>query len=421
MSQSSNKRLGRFIKGDDPIRKVLTINDFNLMDICEKPFTYHDNASANVIHQRLHTEADLSDGVRASYEIDSSFPHEGRPVIRPLDFTDEWRRQKKRMANRQHRLDDEDELDLENRRAENAIDLAIAKYSEIEPDAIMVDPFFYFLPESRPQRLAAQPEAARPEPTVRPQANSAPAAPRASGQASAPTVPSRNLDTEIFKGSHHEGPLSAQVPGNHQSSGFIPTPPQHEVQKILEAAPPSPPPISEEELEEIREEAAARGYQQGFQLGEEKGTLQAQQSIVQIVEQLSAVLDNLNGMQAAILQQAQENFATICQSLIEAVLQREFRLNPENFGTIIERALNEALPEDSYRIHVSPKAYKSLAQWSNAALRERLKPDESLDEFAFRVEGEHAVVDAKLSNIIKNLLEKTDLRLFEEGPSERAS
>lgn len=404
MAQLANKKLGRFIKGDDPIRKVLTINDFNLMDICEKPFTYHDNASANVIHQRLHTEADLSDGVRPSYEIDSNFPHEGRPVIRPLDFTDEWKRQKKRQANRHHRLDDEEDLDLESRRSEDPIDLTIAKFSAMDPESIAVDPFFYFLPRSRPARHVPAPQPA-PAPVGRSQIFETPA-----------PVPS--FESEILRPTVQEAAVpSHALPGN-LAAGFIPTPPQHEMQR---AAPPPPPEVSEEELEEIREAAAASGYQQGFQLGEEKGALQAQQNIAQIVEQLGSVLENLSGMQAAILKQAEGNFAAICQSLMESLLQKEMRVNPESFGKLIERAVSEALPEDSYRILVSPKMYKSLLQWSNASLREHLKADESLAEFAFRVEGQHAVVDAKLSSIIQNLLEKVDLRLFDDETSERAS
>ncbi len=395
MSQTSHKKQGRFIKNDDPVRKVLNITDFNLMDICEKPFTYHDNAAANVIHQRLHSEDDLAEGVRDSYEIDSTFPHESRPVIRPLDFTDEWRRQKKRMASRNHRLDDEEELD-DGQSRESVIDLLAAKYSEIADEIKSYDPFFYFLPEfhSAPRRLLQE---AAPLPKV--------AATRSNPAAASPA---RSLDTEIFKAPAHE-PM-------HQES-FIPMAPQHQL-----APPPKAPEIDEAELEEIRKTAEASGYQHGFQLGEEKGTLAAQQKIVEIVEQLGMVLENLHGMQASILTSVQDNFAMICQSLIEGLLQREINIDPEILGKIIERAVAEALPADEYRIHVSAKAFKSLAQWSNQSLRENLRIDESLSDFAFRVDGKHAVVEAKLSDIIKGLLERTDLNLFEAPASmERAS
>ena len=108
------KKKGRFIKKGDPIAKVLTISDFDLMEICDTAVTYADNINANVIHNKLHDRDDLQGNVRQSQEIDTVFePAEFRPVIKPLDFTQEWIKQKKQLHSRHSRLDDDDDIDIE--------------------------------------------------------------------------------------------------------------------------------------------------------------------------------------------------------------------------------------------------------------------------------------------------------------------
>ena len=84
------------------------------MEICDTPITYADNVHSNIIHQKLHTYSALDEGVRQSVEIETIFePSEFRPVIKPLDFTQEWIKQKKRLHSRHARSDDEDEIDIE--------------------------------------------------------------------------------------------------------------------------------------------------------------------------------------------------------------------------------------------------------------------------------------------------------------------
>ncbi len=393
MSRESNRRVGRFIKADDPVRKVLTITDFNLMEICEKPFTFHDNANANIIHQKLHFVQELSDTIRDSHEIDATFPHENRPVIRPLDFTEEWRRQKKRMANRNHRLDEEEELDLDGTPLVKP-DLGRARYLESQPAASLLYPFFQPI-ESLQKTFAGAIAAHSLAPVSAPPP--APTAARVSAEASRPSAASRGDQQQ------QQEPVATSM-----AQGFVP------VQL-------GTPPIDEKALEAIRDQARAEGYQKGFEIGEEKGTLQAQQKVQSMTEELRLVIENLEGMQHTILGHVQENFITICQSFIEALLHKEFQLHPESFGRVIERAIKEAVPEDEFRIIVSPQVKEDLAQWTNATLRSHLKSDDSVKDFEFRIEGKNAVVDAKISDIVKRLLDQADLQLFEDPVKERAS
>ena len=64
MANIDSKRNGRFIKKGDPLHKVLSITDFSLSDICVSPITFHDNANANIIHEKLHLREELAETVR---------------------------------------------------------------------------------------------------------------------------------------------------------------------------------------------------------------------------------------------------------------------------------------------------------------------------------------------------------------------
>jgi flagellar assembly protein FliH len=390
LNQANNRSHGRFIKKDDPVRQVMNISEFNLMEICDKPVTHHDNANANIIHNRLHAEEDLAEGVRDSYEINMSFPHESRPVIRPLDFTEEWKKQKKRMANRHHRLEDEEEfeLDVTSLLKENKIDFKKATFRVIETPA----------PRQKKTEKEATPPVnlfpqATPVKSTAPKPEAAPAPSRAAAPSPTPeTAHHAQADADDFV---------PYAPARDKAN------PEAQVQRM------EPPKLTEEEREALRNEARAEGYQQGFQQGEEKGTLSAQDKITAITDELANIIENMTGMQKSILNHVQENFLMICQSFLEALLHREFKINPESFGAVIERAISDALPEDEFFIHVSPQAFQDLSNWSNPEMRRRLRVDDKLQNDHFRVEGKHSVIDGDLPKIIRDLLDQADIQLFE--------
>jgi flagellar biosynthesis/type III secretory pathway protein FliH len=397
LNQANNRNHGRFIKKDDPVRKVMTISEFNLMEICDKPVTYHDNANANIIHNRLHAGEELAEGVRDSYEINMSFPHELRPVIRPLDFTEEWNKQKKRMTSRHHRLEDEEEfeLDVTSLLKESKIDLKRATFKVIETampqqkkDVKDSKPPVNLFPQAMPVKTNVEPKAAAPAPQP-----ASPAAPQA------PPPPPASEPVHHTQGDADD--FVPYAPSRDKAN------PEAQVQRM------EPPKLTEEEKEMLRNEARAEGYQQGFQQGEEKGTLSAQDKVTAITDELANIMENLQGMQKSILTHVQENFLMICQSFLEALLHREFKVNPESFGAVIERAISDALPDDEFIIHVSPQAFQDLSNWSNPQMRRRLRVDDKLQNDHFRVEGKHSVIDGDLPKIIRDLLDQADIQLFE--------
>jgi flagellar biosynthesis/type III secretory pathway protein FliH len=394
------KTMGRFIKNGDPIRKVLNISTFNLAEICESPYTSADNPNANIIHEKLHTPEEIEVGVRLSSEIENVFqPNEERIVIRPLDFTDEWRRQKKRQANRQSRVDEDDDLDIYTQSL---------NHDDDDEDRIR-----------SPYAL---------DPVVAAPANTAPVTGRStSAQATTATTTTPTPPVDVAPPTI--SPLSAEkaaAPAPSQAQSKTPAAPQAPATKNDDFVPYMSPGdvvavehISEEELEAIRAAARNEGYRDGFRLGEEKATIEARQKVQAIVTEIGNIIGELQGMQKSILNHAQENFQMICQSLIESLLQREFKMNPETFALVIERAISEALPDDDFKVFVSSSIAKDLNTWQNSALKQHIKADDSLKDFHFRVEGKHASVDADLHKIISELLNQADLNLFDEH--ERAS
>lgn len=398
LNQTSNRSHGRFIKKNDPVRNVMNINEFNLMEIMDKPVTYHDNANANIIHNKLHDHEELAEGVRDSFEINMSFPHESRPVIRPLDFTDEWKKQKKRQANRHQRLEEEEEfeLDVTSMLKEKKLDFKKASFKVVETPA----------PQAQKEKEKTK---------VKPPVNLFP-------QAKAVPVNNPVAEIKASKPAPVQAPTPPPAPApDPKEEEFVPyaptramSMPEAAVSKAETAR------ISEEEREKLRQEARNEGYQQGFQQGEEKGTMSAQDKIETITGELAKIIDNLQGMQKSILNHVQENFLMICQSFLEGLLHREFRINPESFGAVIERAISDALPEDEFFIHVSPKAFQDLNNWSDPDMRRRLKIDEKLQDDHFRVEGKHAVVDGDLPKIIRQLLDQADIQLFDTHEKEKA-
>jgi flagellar biosynthesis/type III secretory pathway protein FliH len=399
LNQANNRSHGRFIKKDDPVRRVMNISEFNLMEICDKPVTYHDNANANIIHNRLHAEEELAEGVRDSYEINMSFPHELRPVIRPLDFTEEWKKQKKRMANRHHRLEEEEEfeLDVTSLLKENKIDFKKATFKVIETatpqqkkDVKEAKPPVNLFPQAMPVKASGEAKASAPAPQ--------PARPAPQKAAPPPPPPAPE---PVHHAQADADDFVPYAPTRDRAN------PEAQVQRM------EPPKLTEEEKELLRNEARAEGYQQGFQQGEEKGTLSAQDKITAITDELANIMENLQGMQKSILSHVQENFLMICQSFLEALLHREFKVNPESFGAVIERAISDALPDDEFIIHVSPQAFQDLSNWSNPEMRRRLRVDDKLQNDHFRVEGKHSVIDGDLPKMIRDLLDQADIQLFE--------
>ncbi|RYZ56336.1 MAG: hypothetical protein EOP07_12685 [Proteobacteria bacterium] len=389
MATTDSKRNGRFIKKSDPLHKVLTISDFSLADICETPITFHDNANANIIHEKLHVKEELAQTVRLSHEIETVFPNqEERMLIRPLDFTEEWHRLRKRQSSRNMRTDEDEDFEIEAARAEEA--------QQDEHDLAAMESRFAKDSDEGEGESELEHKSVHAEPISTPVRETAPAPVMA-----APIAPPVQ---------HVADP----EPEEEEEDDFVPYASQNQNNQPNQFSTPERG-LSDEEIEQIRQEARELGFRQGYQSGEERATLESRSKVQAILEEVANIVENLEGMQKSILDHAQTNFYTICKNFVESMLHKEFAMSPEIFGSFIERAVHEALNEDEFKIFVSTKVAKDLKSWSNDELKARIRSDDNLKDYNFRVEGEHSSVDGNISKVIKDLLDGADLNLFESN------
>lgn len=414
------KRKGRFIKKTDPMRHVMSISDFNLMDICETNITYADNINSNVVHSKLHLQEDLDIGVRLSSELEAVFePTEYRPVIKPLDFTQEWVKQRKRMANRS-RMDDEDDVDFEvesiakklKKKLSNKVKMQekasedeevkrIGNQLEFESSIDEVDANLEYLKD---ESFVSQLEDASVTPDIG--EDTMKSVGSAINEIAKPTVdiPSAAIDTKSEKNLDHEA-LNDQ---------FVPLAPS-----TKESMPNTPPTINHEERQLAFQEAKSKGYEDGYKDGEEKAMVILQQKVGEIVEEFGKIMNEFEGMKSNILHSSQENFQKVCQSMIEALIQREFKMNPKSFETVLNRAILEAVPNDDFKVLISQETFENIKDDISPNLLEKIKVDNSMAEGNFKIESNLSVVNGNISQIIEDLLNQADIELFDKSQDDK--
>ncbi len=380
---------GRFIKKDDPLANRLSISSFSLAEICEHPVAYPDNIKGSIIHHSLHHASDEDLGIRRVDEILKNLgPEQSRPILRPMDFTDDWKRQKQRMSNRRGRVDEDDEFDLE-------LDL-VNKVAPTESDDSEEESFEAASEEELPE------EAQKNTGILKIQRESLDAASKAIQEASdesehpvlEPAPVAQKIEVEEKE---------AFVPMKAAIGAQMENP---ELQAIK---------TYQEQLidrEKIIEEAKAVGYQEGFKIGEEKAALQTRNTMRQLTEELGRLLGELEGLKKTVLHNAEENFQVLSQVLVESVLRRELEINPGAFSAVIERAIHEAVQEDQFKIHLHPETFETFASFADEKIRGRLVANKNIPKGDFRIESNMSVVDGNITQLVRDLLNQADLSLF---------
>lgn len=429
MSEESHVRniRGRFIKKSDPLKKSLSITDFNLMEICDATITYADNINSNIIHNRLHPTQDINESIRASVEIETIFePAEFRPVIKPLDFTQEWIKQKKRLHSRHSRHDEDDEIDIEmesiarklrkkfnsdsDKKSKNSeanetkkIGEQLDFVSDIDSDTL--EQFNDLAPLTQPSDREN-----KPVPKDELNALDDPNDIGAEAIETAEQTPERSIDPNV--------PIQQdqiiQEPLMTRDRDF---PPQNSAPPIPQEQPnqnQSIDPKVEIDKENIYQKARSDGFEDGYRYGEEKAMLVVEEKVSMILSELANVVKEFEGLKGNILASTQENFQTVCQSLLESLLQKEFEMNPDSFTKVIQKAIAEAVPDDEFKILVSQDSYERLKSHIPEDLLQKIKVDQELDDHNFKIESQLSVVDGNIRQMITDLLEQADLALFQD-------
>jgi flagellar biosynthesis/type III secretory pathway protein FliH len=419
--QDGPKRQGRFIKKGSTVAKNIALQEFPFAEINTLPTLAHDNSSRSIIHSSYHETVaiDVATKYPDKFDDDLANSREQRPVLVPLDFTADWERTKTMRRDRIKNNDDDDDFDYEA-----AIRAARLK-AEDGPDPIAETP-----PPAGGEAPRAPAPAKAPEVAASAaEADDAVAAMQAAGfrfskassEESEPApvqqaAPQRPLPPPQRPAEPSPAAADELISAlNDQPSPFIPMAASEadvaeEYRRRLAQKE-----QDEKERVKLEEEAKARGYREGFRIGEEKGATFARQNAGALFGKVSELIDELGNLRKLILDNVQDNFYEICQAMAEALFKREFTIHPETFAAVIKRAIEEAVEPGKIKVRVHPEMFERISALGVKDLEPVLVKDPSIEPSDFRVESEQAVVDASLSKIVADFLTQADLALVEEG------
>lgn len=410
MIKDGQKRVGKFFKKGHHILKTVSLLDYSFEEIRNSPVIDFDNINRSIIHTKLHEPEEVESAVQKHVSFDNSLldPNQQNPVIFPADFTKDWQAEKVNRKRRIMGFDDEDDYDFENaQRLEFGFGVPLAQQ---EPVIAKVEPIVESFSEPMPPPAPAE----APPPPV---------------EQNLSQMGKLDVMTKALKEIMETEPESkAKVTTPVDPAEFVPMNTAATGENVVEqVAPPTPTPKvvqTEElgrELETLKQEASQRGYMEGFKIGEEKGELQTKQQANQIFSKVSDLIKDMSGLKVNVLQNIQKNFYELSQAIAEALLQKEFALNPQSFANLIKRAVDETVKADTFKIRVNPQTYEQIAKTQSEIVTHMVK-DSEIPVGEFRIESDLSVVDVNTKKLIKNLLDQADLDLFtQEQEPKKAS
>ena len=430
------KRNGRFLKKASAVLKGVQLTDFSFAEITEARIQILDNTLNSVLHAKYHDPEDLKESIQPSMLLTNDLQSQGRQIIFPRDFTRDWYREKDRIKRRTIRPgDDDDEIDLEEEAAQalEAKRRAEARNSSKQNGDNRGNATSPAKASGPPSASEAPAEQTTPNVETSAPANQAPLdGPTLSPHGSNIIAPEmenmrqfseqkRTIDEvgDLIKGlkptSIDEDASSVEAAGP-DPAGFRPLVSHGVMTRSETQAPQQPQPhsIGEVELAAIRDEAQREGYSEGFKIGEEQASLQTRQSTMQLVSHIQSLLQELVGLKGRVLQSAQNNFVDVVQALAEALLKREFSVNPEALIAVINRAIRDVVGQDQIKIALHPATYAVIESASSKEFLESIVKDESIAPGDFRIDTKLTTVDGNAAELIKTMLNKADLSITTE-------
>ena len=451
----AKKTKGRFIKKHDTLFKVVTVTEFSLGGVAKNRPTVADNTRANVFHRRLHDDESLYEGVKNNMDITQTFETADKsPVLRPIDFTEDWHRLKNRYSKRRGKMDEEEELEMELEYLQGKLrndptgsatrnsdasegeedseeqQSKSSSHNDIDEEDMQEQP----ARKSGTSHIVIHHE----DPDQQSEAASVPARPSRNPVSSLrelesdtpsnltnltnkfePSIAEFSADAEtqdtgeetLQSVQESEDPSKAESVGeNPVRSGF---------RSLSSYIHPFAPRALTGDEQQVVEEAKSKGYEEGFKLGEEKATFQTKQMFSELTDTIEELVNDIASLKKNVLLNAQENFYVLCNALAQAIFKREIDLNPETLAEVIKRAIDEAVPEDEFKIILNATTADALKKVVPQGLRSKIRVDDSLTNGHFRIDSKLTVVDGNVSTLISDMIQQADLTLFE--PKERAS
>jgi flagellar assembly protein FliH len=424
MLKDGPKKSGRFIKKDSSVLKKVSLESFDFAEISSTPAIEQDNSRRTIVHSKYHSDEELSI-VKAprKFEDDLMHPDNRRPIIFPVDFTNDWEREKKLRKDRSLRQDEDDDFsysesyeaaeesgyDLTERQPEPPADKATAsnrnnpeeEESEITrlhtPLKIAGPQIRDFSKDSVDDKLGSHLSmGAVPQGSQAPLNLEEALSPR-------PQVPTQA-----------PAPAAEFIPNSSQQAAEHVTDPEQDAaeaykQRIAQEK------VDQEKIQALYEEAKARGFQDGFRAGEEKGELQVRQNASALFQKVQSLVESFMDLKSTVLNNVQENFYTISQAVAEALLKREFSIRPDAFAAIVRQAIADAVAPNEFKIKVNPAMAERLKKISDKDFLRHIVKDASVDDGDFKIESELSVIDVNMTKLVSDLIEQADINIFDDA------
>lgn len=460
--EENDKLIGKFIGGKSPLMKKVSIIDFNFEEISISPTTETDNINSNIIHVRYHEDEAISRASNPPEKFDDELisPDLQPPIMVPIDFTEEWMREKFSSKKKSTSA-------FENE--EDAIAEINQKFSDILGEKISIDNQDSERKESNLTEmredgspiLTAEEEASITVESNEPQAEKSDTTafsnfdklktsskePKASqdldnglSKVEKDSIKSQDASMEYLSKqiNNFQAEAKPHVESHHeeQEQDFMPldTAPAQGLkevdkqsvdtylskkelddikQKAYEEA------LSKIDLEEVQREAKSRGYEEGFKQGEAKASLSAKAETEEAMGKVGELVGEFERLKFNILENVQENFHEITQAVCEAVLNQSINIDPKKFANVIQSAIDQTLETDQFQIRVSPEKLEKLKGVDLGELTGKFIADADLSKDEFKVDSDLTSVSSSIKDVILNLLEKADLSLFDQEDSEQ--
>lgn len=393
---------GRFFKKDDPVLRNVEIVKYDLMDVCEIEVAVADNNFANVYHKDMQFEEDLDSQVENDAGIHGDLTNEEtvRSVLGPDNFTEDWARQREKATRTYIDLEDDGADEDEDENAPTA-PAGTAGTASSEADA-----FKPLVTETAEPVQATEVADDSPPPTGIAAVN------QDAGQSQLGDNEEQisQIKDSFHAVSHNQQydvePLVAAPDTAGEGDAALGT--EQEPSNATEPSPvpelstEPPPAVSADELDQLRNEAKADGFDEGLK--------EAQQAMATLTDQLGKSIAEVEGLKEQLLDNSRQNFKAIAKTMVSAILQKQIALDPGALDRIISRAIKETIKSDTFTVKVSSATHESLKEVSEFA--DKLVVDDSVSEGHFKVESDLSVIDGDLGQIIGNLLDEADLNLF---------
>ncbi len=431
MEREGVKRLGRFFKRTDKLIKKISINSFSFEEIQQNVTVFPDNTHHTIFHARLHDPKELEKVIRAPAKFDDSLVDESRrnPVIKLRDFTEEWLRDKRRLRKRDDGdLDDEyEDEDFSDIRAMNSNSGGRKRPSNVKAQAKEIR-------DNIAESQTATPTGKEVISIADPQTNALSNGNKASEKAPKEahtispdklTMVGRAIQDAVIHAPHADTARSKHESAaiKEEKTDFIPLDLKgpEGVAKIEEATIDKyHQQLEEQRLKEIEsvkaaEKAKELGYQEGIKRGEEDARAKVREEAAQMFSRINELVIEFSKLKQTVLSNIEENFYELNQAIAESLLQREFNISKDAFASIVKRAVADSVPTDEFKIKVHPETYERLMKQELAELKSSLVKDESVKVDEFKIDSKLSSIQGNVKDIVKSLLEKIDINLFESS------